>query len=158
YNTLQLKESSRWTYQTFGYSIERSRNSLDFLGIRYLFGPSKFSGVKLLSKDPVEVWENPSALAKWFCFTQAFPAADESAADMELSARKKIDLRKAGFLQGLSANETYSARKVVETRMSINELELSVRGTGKALLASTESNAPGWKVWVEGKPKPVETV
>ncbi|HTC20666.1 MAG TPA: hypothetical protein VK859_07460, partial [bacterium] len=38
YNTLQLRDSFAWTFQAFQYSLRHSRNVLDYLGIRYVFG------------------------------------------------------------------------------------------------------------------------
>lgn len=159
YNTMQLKGPAVWTFRAFQYSLQGSRRALDYLGLRYIFGNAQFPGLRRVETGcPVTVYENPSASPRWFSVTQALTASSNVEDDLSLISRKNIDLERTCFVQGQDQAGHYSKRAVVEKERASNRIELSVAGKGKTLIVSSESEAPGWKAWVDGKERPIVLV
>jgi hypothetical protein len=160
YNTLRSKETTEWTYLPFLYSVERSKAALDFLGLRYVVGPAKFPGLRRSTVEGTEVpvWEDPSAFSPWFAVTEALPAGGTLKGDLDLVARERIDWARTAFVPDPADVGKYQERKVKVEGRTIDSVTLSAVGKGKGLIVSSESEMPGWSVWVEGRERPVLTV
>lgn len=160
YNTLQLSDSFAWTFRAFQRSLSHSRRVLDFLNVRYVFGKNLFKGFKTISNesDPVQVSENPSALPKWFSVVKADHAGDSIEDDFLKADKLSIDYSKECFVDDPAKAGNYKPRRIEETFRGINRLSLSAAGSGQALLISSETQYPGWRVMVEGKLRPIERV
>ncbi len=159
YNTMQLKGPSIWTFRAFQYSLQESRMALDYLGLRYIFGAAHFSGLrKIEAGDQVTIYENPSASAKWFSVTRALSAAPDVEDDLGLISRKNIDLGTTCFVLGADQADRYSKRDVIEKERNADRVDLLALGKGRALIISSETEAPGWKARVDGKDRPIELI
>ncbi len=160
YNTLQLADSFAWTYQAFQHSLKESRKAIDLLGIRYLFGSSAFKDLKKieLTGGDAEVFENPHSFPKWFSVARAVVAGPTANDDFIKADHDNLNYADACFIHDPAEAGNYQKRQVTELNRTTNSVLLSAPGKGKALLVSSETEAPGWKVKVEGKPKPVEKV
>jgi hypothetical protein len=165
YNTLQLQETSEWTEKPFRYSLRLSREALDYLDVRYVFGKTRFKdmhdrGVTLMARPPieVEVSENPSPLPKWFSVERAVAAGPSLEDDLQKADQEGLDLAKACFVSDVSKAGVYAKRQVSVQTHWPNRLTFTAEGKGKALVVSSESAYPGWKAYVEGKEKPLERV
>jgi len=160
YNTLQLSDSFAWTFQVFQHSLKESRKAIDLLGIRYLFGSSCFKDLKEMksSGGSAKVFENPSAFPKWFSVSQAIAAGQTTNDDFIKADQDNIHYGNVCFVENPARAGNYQKRQVAEISRTANSVVFSAVGKGKSLLVSSETEAPGWKVWVEGKPRPVEKV
>jgi hypothetical protein len=160
YNTLQLADSFAWTYQVFQHSLKESRKAIDLLGIRYLFGPSAFKDLKEIqtNNERVKVFENPDSFPRWFSVSKAIPAGLTANDDFAQADQDNLHYGKVCFVENPAQAGNYQKRQVVEAGRTTNSVVLFAGGKGRALLVSSETEAPGWKVWVEGKLKPVEKV
>ncbi len=147
YNTLQLRSTLAWTFQAFQVSDRLSRDILDYLGVRYLFGKSRLAGLVQVSDQPL-FYRVPKPSPKWFAARQAFPEGDSVEVDLTKADKKTIDLARDCFVEDGTKAGSYSARKVVFSASDPNHLALEAPGHGKALVISSESAYPGWKVWV----------
>jgi hypothetical protein len=158
YNTLQLDDSFAWTYQVFRQSLNQSRKALNFLGIRYVFGPSHFSDLKEIAQPPgaVKVFENLNSMPRWFSLSTAVAAGADTGEDFVKADLNHFDFARTGFVENASSAGSYHNRKVTELNRTPNSVQLSALGKGRAFIASSETESPGWKVWVNGKEKPVE--
>jgi hypothetical protein len=158
YNTLQLDDSFVWTYQVFQQSLNQSRKALNFLGIRYVFGPSHFGDLKEIAQPPgaVKVFENLNSMPRWFSLSQAVAAGATTGEDFIKADQNHFDFARMGFAENISSVGNYQNRKVTELNRTPNSVQFSALGKGGALIASSETEGPGWKVWVDGKEKPVE--
>lgn len=160
YNTLQLADSFAWTFQVFQHSLTESRKAIDYLGIRYVFGPSRFED---LTEVPpryarIKVFENPTPFSLWFTLSKAVAAGPTPNEDFTKADQENMDYRYVGFIDNPAQAGNYQKRQVVEVGRTSNSVILSAVGRGRALLASSETGAPGWKVWVNGQSKPVEKI
>ena len=160
YNTLQLSDSFAWTFQAFQHSLKESRKAIDLLGIRYLFGSSGFKDFKKIEQTGgnAEVFENPNAFPNWFSVTRAVAAGPMVNDDFIKADQDNMDYGKVCFVGNPAQAGNYQKRQVSEISRTTNSVVLSASGKGRALLVSSETEAPGWKVWAEGKPKSVEKV
>lgn len=158
YNTLQLKSSFGWTFDVFQRSPRMSRGVLDYLNVRYVFGKNSFRDFRVLglAGGAVEVSENPSALSKWSSVGKALAAGNSLEED--LPRLERMDLGKDCLIADPAKAGVYHSRKVtVQTRWP-NRLAFTAEGSGKALVVSSETDFPGWKVRVEGKERTVERI
>jgi hypothetical protein len=165
YNTLQLRNSLDWALRAFQYSLPHSRKVLDYLGIRYVFGKTRFKDLKphFILKDEtgsavLEVSENPNPLPKWFSIQKAIPASPTLEEDFAKAAQTHLDYGKECFVGDDSKTGTYQARKAGCFLQGPNRLELEATGAGKTLLVSSETAYPGWKAAVNGQAREVETI
>ncbi len=160
YNTLQLADSFAWTFQAFQHSLKESRKAIDLLGIRYVFGPSHLSGLKEITpkQDDVQVFENPSPFSLWFTLSKAVTAGSTPNEDFARADKENMDYANTGFIENAALAGDYQKRQIVAVGRTVNSVTLSAVGKGKTLLVSAETDAPGWKVWVNGQPKPVEKI
>ena len=151
YNTIQLKSSFAWTFAAFQYSAKHSRKVLDYLDVRYVFGKNKFGDFKKISglEDTEEVSENPSPMPKWFSVGKTKAAAPSVEGDFSMADKNSMDYRKLCFVEEPSLAATYALRRVVLSSLSPNCSLVTAEGEGKAFLASSETNYPGWKAWVQ---------
>jgi hypothetical protein len=159
YNTLQLKDSFDWTFKAFQYSERHSRKVLDYLGIRYLFGKCEFRDFKALSRPQgsVPIFENPTPLPKWYSVAEAQYCANFD--DDSLRAEEaKMDYRKQCEISDCSKIGRYQSRPVVYALCGPDHVDIHAKGTGKALVVSSETAFPGWKVRVNGQERQVETI
>lgn len=157
YNTFLLPGPGLWAAQALKYSVTHSREVLNYLDVRYVFGNCTFKDLKPLSPMPVPVAENPKAYPKWFSVGRALPASTLEG-DFARAAREKISYKGVCFIAEAGKAGDYAPRKVSETARTPQRLELSAVGGGRALLVSSETQYPGWKATVDGKERPVETV
>jgi hypothetical protein len=160
YNTLQLSDSFAWTFQVFQNSLKESRKAIDLLGIRYLFGSSGFKDLKEIkpSGGSAKVFENLNSFPKWFSVSQAIEAGPTANDDFIKADHGNLNYANVCFVDSRAQVGSYEKRQVVEVRRTTNSVVLFAEGKGKALLVSSETEAPGWKVWAGGKLKPVEKV
>ncbi|HJT25394.1 MAG TPA: hypothetical protein VJ873_12530, partial [bacterium] len=160
YNTLQLKNSFDWTFKAFQYSAPYSRKVLDYLGVRYVFGKNKFQDFKKVTDtgEVVEISENSKLLPKWFSVSKALPAGPTVDDDFALASKIATDYSKECFVEDPSEAGPYHFRVVSVQRSCPTRLELTADGRGKALIVSSETAYPGWKLRVNGRERPVETI
>jgi len=160
YNTLQLKDSFAWTFQAFQHSLKESRKAIDLLGISYVFGSSFFKDLKAVGRNygEVKVFENTSSFPRWFSVSKAIPTGQTTNDDFAQADRDNMNYRNVCFIENAAHAGNYKKRQVIEVSRTPDSLVLSASGKGKALLVSSETEAPGWKVWVDGQPKTVEKV
>ena len=161
YNTLQDRDSFAWTFLAFQRSAAHSRKVLDYLGVRYLFGKNSFKDFKPIQVDKefqAEISENPSPFQKWFSVREAFAAGPSLEGDFERADLSSMDYGKECWIGDPNHAGRYEPRKVLEGSRGANFVRLSALGMGKALLASSETNDPGWKARVEGRKKTVEWI
>jgi hypothetical protein len=160
YNTLQLADSFAWTFQVFQHSLKESRRAIDLLGIRYVFGPSGFKDLKAIetNNERVKVSENPSSFPYWFSVSKAIAAGPTPNDDFIKADKDDLNYGNICFVENPAQTGNYQKRQVTEVSRTVNWVLLSAVGKGKALLVSSETEAPGWKAWIEGKPKQIEKV
>jgi len=161
YNTIQLKKSFAWTFQAFQYSLQHSRDVLDYLGVRYLFGKNQFGNYgKIEAGNGDEVYENPGPLPKWFTVEKAVPAGPAVEEDFAKADREAVDYGKECFIEDPAKAGSYSPRQVTVQPQPPNQSSFATRpsGKGRALVISSECGAPGWKVFAGGKRKAVELI
>jgi len=160
YNTLQLDDAFAWTFQVFQHSLAQSRQALNFLGIRYVFGLSHFKDLKEISQTygGVEVFENPSPFPRWFSLSKAAAASPTIGEDFVKADKDHMNYGDEGFIENPAQAGSYQKRKVTEMSRTINSVQVAATGKGKALLVSSETESPGWKVWVDGSPRLVEKI
>jgi hypothetical protein len=159
YNTFQLSDSFAWTFQAFQISLDHSRELLDYLNIRYVFGKSEFHDLKQIQGPDslVPVSENPNPLPKWYSVGKALPGA--SLQDVFARAEgNPIDYRKECYIADPSKAGSYELRQVSGIRPFSNGVEMEAQGKGKALIISSETDYPGWKARVVNEEKPVEQI
>lgn len=160
YNTLQLADSFAWTFQAFQHSLKESRKAINLLGIRYLFGSSGFKDLKAIetNNERVKVFENPSSFSYWFSVSKAIAAGPTINDDFIKADKDNLNYGNICFIKNPTQTGDFKKRQVTEISRTVNSVQLIATGKGRALLVSTETEAPGWKAWVEGKPKLVEKV
>ena len=157
YNTLQLKCSFDWTFKAFRYSREHSRRVLDYLGVRYVFGKSDFKDFKQVNPmgSSVEIYENPTPLPKWYSVDSALGLPVD---EFFQANAARMDYDKSCFVGTASETGSYHPRLVSIQGSCPNRLELTADGTGRAMIVSSETAYPGWKVRVNGQERHVETI
>ncbi len=160
YNTLQLKNSFEWTFNAFRYSLGHSREVLDYLGIRYVFGRNEFEDFTKVNSGGtlVEITENTTPMPRWFSVKKAVPEGPALDADFARAARNHMDYSEACFVEDASLQGRYERRSVKSQGSSPNQLRITAEGKGKALIVSSETVYPGWRADVNGKDRAVETV
>lgn len=159
YNTLQLQDSFAWTFQAFQHSLRHSRNVLEFLGIRYVFGKNEFKDFKNIdSAKPIELSENPNPDPKWFSIGQAKAAGHSLEDDFAQADKTSMDYSKECFIEDANKAGSYSLREVDWKQEAPTRLVLQCKGSGKSLLVSSETNYPGWRVNVGDRPGVVEGI
>jgi hypothetical protein len=160
YNTLQLEASFAWTFQVFQHSLAQSRKALNLLGIRYVFGLSHFKDLKEISQTygGVKVFENPSPFPRWFSLSKAVTACPTTDEDFIKADHDNMNYGAVGFIENPAQAGNYEKRQVDEISRTINSVQVRARGRGRALLVSSETESPGWKVWVNGNFRPVEKI
>ncbi len=159
YNTLQLRDSFAWTFQSFQHSLRHSRNVLDYLGIRYVFGKNQFKDFKNIgSTSPVEISENPNPGPKWFSVSLAKAAGLSLQEDFNEADKTSMDYGKECFVRDSTKAGSYSLREVNWIKEAPTRLVLESKGSGKSLLVSSETDYPGWRVKVGDHPGTVEQI
>lgn len=159
YSSLFLRDPFQWGFSSMRFSERVSRESLDYLGIRYVLGAHHFPGFRWISKDPdpVPVSENLMPSNKWVSIREALPASDWRS-DMERLDRAGYSLKRTCFVPDPAKAGVYSLRKVTEGMRTANRVEVSAAGKGRALLVSSETDYPGWNVEIGKKRRPVDEV
>jgi hypothetical protein len=159
YNTLQLRDSFAWTFQSFQHSLRHSRNVLDYLGIRYVFGKNQFKDFKNIeSASPIEISENPSPGPKWFSVSLAKAAGPSLPKDFTQADKTLMDYSKECFIADSAKAGSYSPREVDWKQGAPTRLVLESKGSEKSLLVSSETDYPGWKVKVGDRQGMVEQI
>jgi hypothetical protein len=160
YNTLRLQSSFFWTFNAFRYSPEQSRRVLDYLGIRYVFGKNGFKDFRKISEpgDAVEVCENPAPCSKWFSVERAVAAGLSVEEDFQNTRGKPLDWARECFIEDCSKQNAYRARNVTSRSFGPNRLLVTAAGEGSALVVSSETAFPGWRLKVDGKERRTEIV
>ncbi|HET9870542.1 MAG TPA: hypothetical protein VFR02_08620, partial [bacterium] len=135
-----------------------SRQVMDYLSVRYLVGKNRFAGLKPLGRAGVNpLFEDPTPLPKWFSARRAVAAGD-LAGDFREAEAPGWNYASDAFVADPARAGDYAPRRVREVARTPQRLELSASGRGRALLVSSETAYPGWKAWVEGRPRALETV
>jgi hypothetical protein len=160
YNTLQLRDSFAWTFQSFQHSLRHSRDVLDYLGIRYVFGKNQFKDFKNLNPvgSPIQLSENPNPGPKWFSVGLAKAAGPSLEEDFAQADKTSMDYRKECFIADSAKVGSYSLREVDWKQEAPTRLVLDSKGSGKSLLVSSETDYPGWKVKVGDHQGTVEQI
>ncbi|HVZ80672.1 MAG TPA: hypothetical protein VHE12_07715 [bacterium] len=159
YNTLQLRHSADWTFQALRVSKKVSRNVLDYLGIRYLFGKADLPGLKKIEgTGDVAVYRVEKSSRKWFSVRKALPAGDSLEEDLKKVDERGLDLTQDCFVADKPREGNYAVREVVRTAWGPDAVGLEAKGKGRAFLVSSETAYPGWKVSVNGKERSLELV
>ncbi len=150
YNTLQLRDSFAWTFQSFQYSLRHSRNVLNYLGIRYVFGKNYFEDFKNIeSAGPIEISENPSPCPKWLSVSLAKAAGPSLLEDFAQADKTSMDYSRECFVGDPTKAGSYRPREVDWKQEVPTRLVVESKGSGESpLLVSSETNYPGWKVKV----------
>lgn len=168
YNTLQWGPVRNWIDQAFRVSPSFTRKTVDYLGIRYLFGKTTLPGLVPVPAGQfgVDVSENPRALPRWFPVLRAY-RADEPAADMERNAESQFEFSRGCFIRDPLKVGPYVTCRVTELERTPNRIVLLAVGApsakgpeqGRVLLVSSETAYPGWTFendW--GRRRPLEVV
>ena len=158
YNTLQLKNSFRWTFDAFQYSIRHSRKVLDYLGVRYVFGKNGFRDFKEINPGGlVEISENPTPLPKWYSVAEAQYCANFDDDSLRVE-EANMDYRKQCEISDCSKLGRYQLRAVEYASCGPDHVEIKAEGIGKALIVSSETAFPGWTARINGQVRRVETI
>jgi hypothetical protein len=159
YNSLYLAAPDNWIWTSLRFSKAHSRRVMDYLEVRYLLGPNLFADFKPLGNtgSPLEISENPEPLPKWFSVQRAL-AASELKADFQRASAVDWDYGKTCFVQNKDRAGVYQVRQITEIARSPQRIELEAEGQGPALLVSSETAYPGWRAYVEGQARSLETV
>jgi hypothetical protein len=159
YNTLQLRHSSDWAFGAFRISPWLSRDVLDYLGIRYLFGKVDLPGLENVgSGADVVVHRIPKPSPKWFAALRAVQAGPSVEEDLRKADKSTFDLSRNCFVEDGTKAGIYSPRTVKVSVLGPNRLELETKGKGKALIVSSETAYPGWVAQVGGHDRSLELV
>ncbi len=160
YNTIQLRDSFTWTFQSFQHSLRHSRSVLDYLGIRYVFGKNQFEDFKNVNPigSPIQISENPNPGPKWFSVGRARVASLSLKDDFDQADKTSMDYRKECFIGDSAKAGSYSLCEVDWKEETPTRLVLESKGSGKALLVSSETDYPGWKVKVGDHQGTVEQI
>ncbi|SRR5579871_4990700 len=157
YNTLQLKSSFDWTFKAFQFSARHSRQVLDYLSIRYLFGKNDFTDLKKIAPEAlVPISENPAAFPKWYSVKEAAFCLDANGE--WLREEGALDYRNQCLVGDCSKVGRYQTRQVMTASCKPDEVEVNAKGTGRALIVSSETAYPGWKLRVGDHDRDMETV
>ena len=148
-NTLFLKSFLDWYALPQRTKPQTSLKILDFLGARYVMGVPEPPGA---GKVGTETWENPEALPFWFSVQKA------EGWNSWNPDNSKFDFGAESLVGDPELEGTYLTRKVSEEFRTPNEIRISARGHGRALLVSSEMAYPGWQAKVGGAFRPLETV
>ncbi len=144
YNSLFLRSYLKWYGLASGPRPQGLDRVLDYLNVRYFWGAKP--GLQWVEggsrNSPWGLWENPKPLPKWFSVPRAgglFP----------------VDFGKECFVADPALYGGYHLRQVSESGRTPSRLSLEMKGTGKALLVSSETLYPGWSAVIDGKTRPV---
>jgi membrane protein YfhO len=133
---------------------------LDFLGVRFLLArhrrnlPPPWEPV--IDLQGGRIWRNPDALPLFF-----LPAsAERVSTDVEtlLRVSSMEDFGAMVVAQGRTAGSMPQRGAVTLDRVEPNGFALTVFSPTGGLVASSVSDAPGWRLAVDGRPAPVERV
>ena len=119
-------------------------------------GPSQF---ELVYDDEVRIYENVNALPRAFVVHRVEEVADDEAA---LARMQEQDFDPAGFAvvegpipasvrEELANAPESDGSQVTITRYEDSRVELEARMENAGLVLLTDTNYPGWKVYVDGK-------
>ena len=159
YESFFLKKYFEWCFSSMRYSLTVSRKVLDYLGVRYILGRQDFPDFKDLSRkgELLPLSENPKENTKWFSIAKAYPQVGWGV-DLAKLDQKGMDLETSCFISKQGLIGSYALRMVREMERNPNRVVLEAAGKGRAFLASSEMDYPGWIAEVAGKPIPVEEV
>jgi hypothetical protein len=149
YNSFGLRAPRDWRRGVFRVSRSVSRGALDFLGARLIVGATDLPGLTPGALGSVSVPHsvNPTAYGPWFAAREGRRASG-MAEDWSSLDRMGADFRTV-FVEGFGAAEAFTERPVT-FEQGLNRVLVTAQGAGRALLASSETAAPGWKVRVHG--------
>ena len=158
YNTLQLKSSFDWTFKAFQFSARHSRQVLNYLSVRYLFGKNNFADLKKVIPPGafLPISENSAAFPKWYTVKEAVYCLN--AGGEWMAEEGTMDYKTQCVIGDCSKVGRYQTRPVQAASCKPSEVEIKADGPGRALLVSSETAYPGWKLRVDGHERAVETV
>ena len=146
-NSLFLRSYFKW----YGLSAVRQYKGyekiLDYLNVRYALGEKPNGSFKEIGRlsPALGIWENSNPLPKWYSVSGAvgqFP----------------VDFTKECFVSDDSLKGNYDARSVSEIYRTPSRIILEAKGSGRALLVSSETLYPGWMAVIDGKERSLQDV
>jgi hypothetical protein len=164
-NAIQLRlflhDGFRWGWN---YPLEKLASPVvDLLNIRYIVAAD--GGVARVAALPKfrpiaslpghELFENTQVFPRFFLLHQARAVSSlEEARDLILA--HKIDLRQTAIVDRPLELEAGDGSEEVKTlQYEPNSIELSTQSSRSSLLVLSETNYPGWKAWLDGRPTPI---
>ncbi len=158
-NPIMMGSFLKWYLLTGSVSSYASDKLLDFLNVKYKIGgeASDFYRPLTVSGFSIPVYLNPNPLPKWFSVSQALSETDWKT-DLNEKSIVNFHFDKECWVSNTELCGVYSLRKVTESFRTSNEVELSAEGNGRALLVSSETAYPGWRLQVRGHEKDMEEV
>lgn len=157
-NTIFLKSLLPWYYAPEGET--GSRGILNYLRCRYVMGQLtslKEVGAGEKTAGGLPLWENPSCGAGWYSVRNAGPEGDW-AGDLVKMKVPGFDFSKDALASDPQLEGTYQARQVSQKSFSPNQKTIEALGGGRALLVSSDTDYPGWRVQINGAWKKVAEV
>jgi Bacterial membrane protein YfhO len=162
---LFLHDGFRWGWY---YPLEKLESPvLDLLNARYVVaGPKAAERLKSVprfrhvgSLPGNELFENVTVLPRFFLVHRARPVRSLAEARAVID-RREIDFRETALTEEPIplpvSSEGVDGVKVVDYQPT--SLELAVESRGTSLLVASETEYPGWKAWVDGRPEPIHRV
>jgi hypothetical protein len=154
HNSFFLKGFLRWWYGAPRISKAFSKKVLDYLDVRYFYGDEPGPGFRKMEPGsaPDPLWVNLSPVTKWNSITRALRATTWDQ-DLLWASSHGFDFSKDCFASDGLRSGFYARRVVTIETKGPNGVGINAAGSGKALLASSETAFPGWVAKVGGQEK-----
>jgi hypothetical protein len=138
---------------------DAARPFLSFLNVRYaLTAPSERipDGWKTLAEDPGgRLIENPNVLPRAFVPRRVYREQDPARQRQRLLSI--ADFSADGVLEGAPAPPENGSARAEITAYSGQQLDLSIEARDRAVIATSLTAWPGWRLTVDGKPEKLRT-
>ena len=153
---LFLHDGARWGWY---YPVEKVDSpALDWMGTRYIVAGVKMAGRMsgmprfrhVASLPGNELFENTTAMPRFRLVHEVRRAASVAGVDLRKVAVTGDDI---ALPPGGGAHDA-----VLLLEYQPDSLELAVSAAGPAVLVAAETEYPGWRAWVDGRPAEIHRV
>ncbi|MFQ5670287.1 MAG: hypothetical protein ACE5HD_07180 [Acidobacteriota bacterium] len=152
--------STPWTVRAIRDEAVFRSPLFRLLAVRYIVAPpgETLSGLRRVFQGHLSVWEVPDPLAPAFLVRRTETVADQDAALARLTA-PGFHPEELATVEGVAALVTGEAARDPASDSArvvargFNQVTLETEASGEAWLVLLDAWAPGWRVWIDGKPR-----